>query len=64
MFDVPVGTRKNVRLFERDEIFRQVWTPEVWLTRVLAGFMVSSWQQEQYLAPNMTDDLVVGLSGG
>ena len=64
VFDVPVGTPKNVRLFERDDIFRQVWTPEVWLTHVLAGFAVLSWQQEEHSAPNMTDDLVVALSRG
>lgn len=48
IFDVPVGSEKNLRLFERDTIFRQVWSPGVWLDQVLAGLCVARWCVEEH----------------
>jgi SAM-dependent methyltransferase len=64
VFDVPLGTDKNLRLFERDDIFRQDWTAEQWLGEVLAGFHVDRAHTELHPDPNMTDDLVVAISRG
>lgn len=61
VFDVPAGTEKNLALFARDDIFRQEWTPEIWLEHVLAPFHVDQWHLETHDPPSMTDDLVVVL---
>jgi hypothetical protein len=62
VFDVPLGTDKNLRLFERDDIFRQDWTAEQWLGQVLAPFRVERAHTELHPDPSMTDDLVVALA--
>jgi SAM-dependent methyltransferase len=62
VFDVPLGTDKNLRLFERDDIFRQDWTAEQWLGQVLAPFHVERAHTELHPDPSMTDDLVVALA--
>jgi len=61
VFDVPVGTDKNLRLFARDTIFRQEWPPDEWVGDVLAPFAVQEWHIESHDAPNMTDDLVLAI---
>ena len=61
IFDVPVRSDKNLVLFERDDIFRQVWTSEQWVDEVLDGLPVARWHEENHPNPNMTDDLVVAL---
>jgi SAM-dependent methyltransferase len=61
VFDVPIGSDKNLRLFERDDIFRQLWTAEEWMAGPLAGFEVLRSHTESHPDPNMTDDLVVAL---
>jgi SAM-dependent methyltransferase len=61
VFDVPCGSDKNIRLFARDNIFRQEWVPDDWVERVLAPFDVVEWHIESHDAPSMTDDLVVAI---
>ncbi|MGH8903408.1 MAG: class I SAM-dependent methyltransferase [Egibacteraceae bacterium] len=61
VFDVPINTPKNLRLFEKDDIFRQMWTVEEWLYDVLGNFNLVQWQEERHSEPAMTDDLVVAL---
>jgi SAM-dependent methyltransferase len=61
VFDVPVDSAKNRRLFARDDIFRQLWTPDQWLHEVLAGLTVTEARTELHEEDNMTDDLVVAL---
>jgi 2-polyprenyl-3-methyl-5-hydroxy-6-metoxy-1,4-benzoquinol methylase len=61
VFDIPVDSPKNRALFERDDIFRQVWTPEQWLNDVLAGLNIVEARTDLHPELNMTDDLVVAL---
>ena len=61
IFDVPVDTPKNRDLFARDEIFRQLWTPDQWVHEVLAGLPVAETLTDFHQENNMTDDLVVAL---
>jgi len=61
IFDVPVGSDKNRRLFERDSIFRQLWTADQWVDDVLDGLNVIEAHTELHLDDNMTDDLVIAL---
>lgn len=61
VFDVPIRSDKNLVLFDRDDIFRQVWTSEQWVHEVLDGLPVARWHEENHPNPNMTDDLVVAL---
>ncbi len=63
VFDVPLGTDKNQALFARDDIFRQSWTTDYWLSAVLSGFEVLAWSEELHEHPSMTDDLVCVLGG-
>ncbi len=37
VFDVPFDSPKNRRLFARDDIFRQLWTPDQWMHDVPGG---------------------------
>jgi SAM-dependent methyltransferase len=62
VFDVPLGTDKNRRLFARDDIFRQDWSAERWLGEVLAPFTVARSLTELHPDQAMTDDLVVALT--
>lgn len=62
VFDIPFDSPKNRRLFARDDIFRQLWTPDQWTQNVLAGLPVIEARTEQHQEDNMTDDLVVALS--
>jgi 2-polyprenyl-3-methyl-5-hydroxy-6-metoxy-1,4-benzoquinol methylase len=62
VFDIPFDSPKNRRLFARDNIFRQLWTPDQWMQDVLARLPVSEARTEQHPDDNMTDDLVVALS--
>jgi SAM-dependent methyltransferase len=62
VFDIPFDSPKNRRLFARDDIFRQLWTPDQWTQDVLAGLHVIAARTEQHQEDNMTDDLVVTLS--
>jgi protein-L-isoaspartate O-methyltransferase len=62
VFDVPTRTEKNLRLFERDDIFRQLWTADEWLGDVLGGFTILRSIVEERPAETMTDDLVVALA--
>jgi SAM-dependent methyltransferase len=61
VFDIPFNSEKNRRLFERDDIFRQLWTAEEWVQDVLAGLNVVDHAIDLHPAANMTDDLVVCL---
>ncbi len=61
VFDIPFSSEKNRRLFERDDIFRQLWTAEEWVQDVLAGLNVVDHAIDLHPASNMTDDLVVCL---
>lgn len=61
VFDIPFDSTKNCRLFERDDIFRQLWTAEEWVEDVLAGLNVVGSAVDLHPEPNMTDDLVVAL---
>jgi len=62
VFDIPFDSPKNRRLFARDDIFRQLWTPDEWTQDVLAGLPVTAAHTERHQEDNMTDDLVVTLS--
>jgi len=62
VFDIPFDSLKNRRLFARDDIFRQLWTPDQWTQDVLAGLPIAEARVEQHQEDNMTDDLVVALS--
>ena len=62
VFDIPFDSAKNRRLFARDDIFRQLWTPDQWMQDVLAGLPIAEARVEQHQEDNMTDDLVVALS--
>jgi SAM-dependent methyltransferase len=62
VFDIPFDSPKNRRLFARDDIFRQLWTPDQWTQEVLAGLPVIEAHTELHQEDNMTDDLVVVLS--
>ena len=62
VFDIPFDSPKNRRLFARDDIFRQLCTPDQWMQDVLAGLPVTEARTEQHPDDNMTDDLVVALS--
>lgn len=64
VFDVPVDSAKNRTLFERDNIFRQLWTAEQWIQDVLAGFDILEARTDLHPKTNMTDDLVVALRLG
>jgi SAM-dependent methyltransferase len=61
VFDVPFDSPKNRVLFERDDIFRQLWTAREWVQDVLAGLNVVEALTDLHPEPNMTDDLVVAL---
>lgn len=61
VFDIPVDTPKNRSLFERDTIFRQLWTVKEWVGEVLAGLPVLESNVELHQQDNMTDDLVIAL---
>lgn len=61
VFDIPFGSAKNLALFERDDIFRQIWTAEEWVYDVLDGLNIAAWAVDLHPEPNMTDDLVVAL---
>lgn len=62
IFDVPLGTAKNKKLFAGDGVFRQAWTSEEWVGRVLKDFKIVAWQDELHDHPSMTDDLVCVLA--
>ncbi|MFD5428536.1 class I SAM-dependent methyltransferase [Streptomyces sp. NPDC127084] len=59
IFDVPFDTRKNRALFDKDTIFRQIWTSEKWTSEILSGFGVIEWRTEIHEEASMTDDLIV-----
>jgi SAM-dependent methyltransferase len=61
IFDIPFNSEKNRRLFERDDIFRQLWTAEEWIGEALAGLPVIETGVDLHSELNMTDDLVVAL---
>jgi SAM-dependent methyltransferase len=61
VFDIPFDSPKNRQLFARDDIFRQLWTPDQWMHEVLAGLTVLDVCTELHHEDNMTDDLVVAL---
>ena len=61
VFDIPFDSPKNRILFERDDIFRQLWTAEEWVNDVLAGLTIVDARTDLHPEPNMTDDLVVTL---
>jgi SAM-dependent methyltransferase len=61
IFDIPFDSAKNRKLFDRDDIFRQLWTAEEWVQDVLAGLNVVDHAVDLHPASNMTDDLVVCL---
>ncbi len=61
IFDVPFDSPKNRVLFERDDIFRQLWTAEEWVQDVLAGLNIVEARTDLHPESNMTDDLVVAL---
>lgn len=61
VFDIPFNSAKNRALFERDDIFRQLWTAEEWVHDVLGGLNVVAAAVDLHAEPNMTDDLVVAL---
>ncbi|MEJ0016892.1 MAG: class I SAM-dependent methyltransferase [Acetobacteraceae bacterium] len=61
VFDIPFDSAKNRRLFQRDDIFRQLWSAEEWVEDVLAGLKVVAHAVDLHPEPNMTDDLVVAL---
>ncbi len=57
-FDVPLGTPKNIKLFERDTIFRQIWPAEYWINNVLQEFDILEYSVETHDKQGMTDDLI------
>jgi SAM-dependent methyltransferase len=61
IFDIPFNSPKNRGLFDRDDIFRQLWTAEEWIEDVLAGLPVIEAATDLHAEDNMTDDLVVAL---
>lgn len=61
IFDVPLGTPKNRRLFDGDGVFRQDWSHEQWIEEVLAGFQLLEWRTETHDHRSMTDDLICVL---
>lgn len=61
IFDVPIDSPKNRHLFKRDTIFRQMWTPQEWTDKVLAGLPIAEALTDLHQEDNMTDDLVVAL---
>ena len=63
VFDIPFDSPKNRELFKRDDIFRQLWTPDQWVHDVLAGLNVVASATDLHPEANMTDDLVVVLRG-
>lgn len=56
VFDVPFDSPKNRRLFARDDIFRQLWTPDQWMHNILADLSVIDARTELHAEDNMTDD--------
>lgn len=61
VFDIPFNSPKNRRLFDRDDIFRQLWTANEWVQDVLAGLPIVEARVDLHPEDNMTDDLVVAL---
>ncbi len=61
VFDIPFDSPKNRVLFDRDDIFRQLWTAEEWVHDVLAGLNIVEARTDLHPESNMTDDLVVAL---
>jgi SAM-dependent methyltransferase len=61
IFDIPFDSPKNRVLFDRDDIFRQLWTAQEWVHDVLAGLNVVEARTDLHPESNMTDDLVVAL---
>jgi SAM-dependent methyltransferase len=61
IFDIPFDSPKNRILFDRDDIFRQLWTADEWVHDVLAGLNVVEARTDLHPESNMTDDLVVAL---
>jgi 2-polyprenyl-3-methyl-5-hydroxy-6-metoxy-1,4-benzoquinol methylase len=61
VFDIPFDSAKNRQLFQRDDIFRQLWTAEEWVHDVLAGLNILEARTDLHPESNMTDDLVVAL---
>jgi len=61
VFDIPFDSPKNRVLFDRDDIFRQLWTAEEWVHDVLAGLTIVEACTDLHPESNMTDDLVVAL---
>jgi hypothetical protein len=61
IFDVPISSPKNDRLFTADEVFRQPWTTADW-HNTLHPFNISEYSEETHVEPGMTDDLVVAIT--
>ena len=61
IFDIPFNSLKNRGLFDRDDIFRQLWTPDEWIHEVLADLPVGETAIDLHPEDNMTDDLVIAL---
>lgn len=58
IFDVPIRTDKNLDMFQRDEIFRNVWSAAEWMTDVLNSFDVRRWTEVLRPSQSITDDAV------
>jgi SAM-dependent methyltransferase len=61
IFDIPIYSAKNLRLFQADDVFRQVWPTQKWLD-TLAQFSVIQYTEEMHPEPGMTDDLIIAIS--
>lgn len=63
IFDVPIQTEKNLHMFENDQIFRNIWSTEEWVTNVLHGFDVRRWTEvRRPLGMVLADEVVLVIA--
>jgi 2-polyprenyl-3-methyl-5-hydroxy-6-metoxy-1,4-benzoquinol methylase len=58
VFDVPIDTAKNRRLFQNDHVFRHMWDQTVWVSVVEDAATVCDWTIECHEDQAMTDHFV------
>ena len=59
IFDIPIKSRKNDNLFQKDTIYRNLKSVPEWISLIETEFKVLEHQIEKHAPQNMTDDLII-----
>jgi len=59
VFDIPIKSRKNDILFQKDTIYRNLKSVPEWISLIETEFKVLEYQIEKHAPLNMTDDLII-----